>query len=521
MAAGRSEPVLASSYSANVVLVVLSLFPGLINTSAVALAGPVIGRDLGVAPNVAASIPLISDAALAFGCVLAAELTRRIEGRTLYFWLIGVSALSSLASALAPSYGVLLAAHVVHGLVAGMLFVTVLPPLLTNFKSDKLGATASVMVPCLFGAATLGPLTGGLVSGTQVWRLMFGAEVFVAVAAMVLARRTLAKREPQGSDQPVDWYALIAAGLGSALVYVGVGGFAGNSWRDPFASIPLLVGLLIYAALIVGEARKEHPLVPVRKLATSLALVGTVATVIGSMTFNALAQSFQLSLLRVDGLDPRATGLAFWPEFIAAVGAGYLFGRIVTTKLVVLSGAAGLAFIALAAVFARVAAPVDVHSAGWLSLIAAFGAGLSVSPGLFLIALSFERALLGRAIALLNLFRLTGGFISAPGVEHTIGSSASTQLTVLAPAIDAPSAERMMRAFVTGQDLPAGQALAPLQQALTAGIDDAYSIVLTLAVVGIIVIAILLLAGHVPLRTPDLEQFDEGEPALEVSGFHY
>ncbi len=134
------EPRLAKSYAANVVLVVLTLFPGLINTSAISLAAPVIGRDLGVAPDAAAAIPLISDAALAFGCILAAELTRRIESRTLYFWLLGVSLVSSLASALAPSFGVLLAAHVAHGLVAGMLFIVVLPPLLINFKSDKLPA---------------------------------------------------------------------------------------------------------------------------------------------------------------------------------------------------------------------------------------------------------------------------------------------------------------------------------------------------------------------------------------------
>ena len=78
-----SEPRLATSYGANVALVVLTLFPGLINTSAIALAAAVIGPDLGVAPDVAASLPLISDAALAFGCILAAELVRRIDGRTL------------------------------------------------------------------------------------------------------------------------------------------------------------------------------------------------------------------------------------------------------------------------------------------------------------------------------------------------------------------------------------------------------------------------------------------------------
>ena len=187
------EPRLAKSYAANVALVVLTLFPGLINTSAIALAAAVIGPDLGVAPDVAASLPLISDAALAFGCILAAELIRRVESRTLYFWLLGVSLATSLASAVAPSFPVLLAAHVVHGLVAGMLFVVVLPPLVIGFGSKKLGASASVLVPALFGAATLGPLVGGLVASPGLWRSIFAVETVVAIVAMVLARGVLAK----------------------------------------------------------------------------------------------------------------------------------------------------------------------------------------------------------------------------------------------------------------------------------------------------------------------------------------
>ncbi|MDB5070441.1 MAG: hypothetical protein JWM87_1552, partial [Candidatus Eremiobacteraeota bacterium] len=338
-----SEPRLAKSYAANVVLVVLTLFPGLINTSAIALAAPVIGRDLGVAPDAAAAIPLISDAALAFGCVLAAELTRRIESRTLYFWLLAVSLAGSLASALAPSFAVLLVAHVAHGLVAGMLFIVVLPPLITNFKSDKLPATATVLVPSLFGAVTLGPLIGGLIAAPGTWRTVFGAEVAVAVIALILAPRVLVQREPQGSDQPVDWFALLASGIGSLLIYIGIGGLTGNDLRDPFASVPFAAGIAIYAVLIVGEARKRHPLVPVRELGTSLALVGTIATVVGSAAFSALTQCFSLTLLRVGDLDPRGTGFAFWPEFLTAIASGYVFGRAVTTKWVVLTGAAGLA----------------------------------------------------------------------------------------------------------------------------------------------------------------------------------
>jgi hypothetical protein len=244
----------------------------------------------------------------------------------------------------------------------------------------------------------------------------------------------------------------------------------------------------VYGVLIVGEARERHPLVPVRKLATSLAIVGTIATVVGSAAFSALTQSFALTLLRIGELDPRGTGLAFWPEFLTAIAAGYVFGRAVTTKWVVLVGGAGLVFIALAAALARAVAPVDAGQVGWLCLIGGFGAGLSVSPGLF--------------------------------VVHTIGSQAQHHLRALEPSIAPPVTENAVRAFVTGRTVPPGVPVDALKRALALGIGDAYVIVLVLALAGIAAIAAVLIAARVRLRAPDLKKFDEGRPALEVHDVH-
>jgi hypothetical protein len=349
-----------------------------------------------------------------------------------------------------------------------------------------------------------------------LWRSIFAVEAVVAIIAVLLARSVLAKREPQGTDAPVDWFALLASGIGSLLIYLGVGALAGHDWTYPLALGPTAAGILVYFALIVGEARKREPLVPVRELATSLALVGTIATVIGSATFSALTQSFSLTLLRIDGLDPRGTGFAFWPEFLTAIASGYVFGRLVTTKWVVVIGAAGLGCIALAAACARAVAPVDASSVGWLCLIGGFGAGLSVSPGLFVVVLSFELKLAARAIALLNLFRLTGGFISAPGVEHTIGSRAQGHLHALDSSLSAHLGQDVVRAFVTGRPLPHPVAAASLKSALSAGIADAYVIVLVLALIGVAAIAALLLTTHFKLRAPDLKRFDDGKPALDA-----
>jgi len=507
------KPALAQSYAANVVLVILTLFPGLINTSAISLDAAVIGSDLHVAPALAATLPLLSDAALAFGCVLAAELGRRVEARLLFYVLLAVSLISALASATATTFGVLLAAHVVHGLMSGMLFVVVLPPLLTTFGSRKLSATASVMVPVLFGASTLGPPLGALVAVSSLWRVLFAAEVGVALIAVLLAAFTLQKREPQATDDPPDWAALLLAALGSAGVYIGTGRLANSDLHDPLTVGPILAGVAAYAALIAIEAAKKQPLVPVRKLATSVAIIGTIATVMGSVSFSALNGGLTLGLLRAQGLAPHEAGLTLWPESVAALASGLVFARLVTTRWVVLTGAAGLVFIAAAAVVARALAPVSVHDAGWIGALGAFGAGLSVSPGLFVVTLSFERALVGRAIALLNLFRLTGGFIAVPGVQYAIGSQTAQHLAA-AGAGSAVAVEAAARAYVTGNPLPAGAPRGALPHALSLGVADADMLIVVIAALGLAVIVAVLLATHVTLRAPDLERFDRGEPAL-------
>lgn len=513
--AASSKPPLADSYPAHVVLVVLTLFPGLINTSAIALDAPVIGADLHVTPSLAATLPLLSDAALAFGCVLAAELTRRVERRYLFLVFIVVSGLTALASALATTFPVLLGAHVLHGLMAGMLFVVALPPLLTTFGSAKIRPTATLIVPALFGASTLGPLIGGAVASPSLWRSLFAAEVVVAAIAFVLATRTIAKNEPQAAADPIDWPALSLSAIGSACVYAGVGRLAQNDVTDPLASGPIAAGLAAYAAMIAIEARKKQPLVPVRALATSIAVVGTIATVMGSATFAAFNQSLTLTLLHVGDMTPHATGLALWPIVLSALAAGFAFGRLVTTKWVVLTGAAGLGWIALGALLAHALSPLSAHDAGWIGMVGGFGAGLSVSPGLFVVALSFERALVGRAVALLNLFRLTGGFISAPGVLHFIGSHTTSRLTADDPATRTV-ADASARAYVSGNALPAAVPRAELEHALAAGIADAYVLIALLALGGLIAIAALLIATRYRLRAPDLARFDAGHPAFDT-----
>ncbi len=506
-------PRFEKSYPLNVANVVLALFPGLINTSAVAILAPVIGHDVGVSPSAVGELPLLNDAALAFGCLLAAELARRIAGRTLFYWLMALSLVTSLVSAAAPNFAVLLVAHVVHGLLGGMLFVVMLPPLMTGFGSAKVRMTATVLVPSLFGAATLGPVLGASVSAPEMWRWMFVGEVVMSALALVLGRLTLAERAPAPTADPPDIVALTLAACGSVGILIGSGALAQHDWNELPALVPLAGGILAFVAMFVFEALAPAPLIPVRRLITSIAIVGAIASVVGSVCFAATQECVILALVRVDGLGIAATGFAIWPEFIAALVAGIVFGRLVGTRWLVLIGTAGLFLTAFSALVARAVMPVDATTAPWIVILAGLGAGFAVTPGLFVVALSFERTFVARAIALLNLLRLTGGFISSPGVEHTIGDRTSRLAQVAPPT--AASRDIVRNFIVTGD--PSGLALDPLRHALAGALSYALGVVVVIALVGAAINVIVLVAAHVPIRRPDLSQIDVGKPAITAS----
>jgi hypothetical protein len=216
-----------------------------------------------------------------------------------------------------------------------------------------------------------------------------------------------------------------------------------------------------------------------------------------------------LALTRVEGLSVREAGLAFWPEFLAALAAGVVFGRLVGTRWLVVLGTLGLVLSAAAAAIVFIATPVVAATAPWVVIFAGLGAGFAVTPGIFVVALSFERASVARAVALLNLLRLTGGFISVPGVEHTIGNRTYTRLQAVAE----PVRRSATRAFiVTGQH--ANVPLHALQGALRGALHDALLIVCGLALLGALVNAVILISAHVPMRRPDLAAIDRGEAAL-------
>ena len=129
------------------------------------------------------------------------------------------SAASALC-ALAPSAGALIAARLVQGLGAAVVFPASLAILAEAFQGPARRRAIGAWGATIGLAFAAGPLIGGLLVDGFGWRAVFAANVVLGLPTMALAMRYVAEsRDPD--PPPVDW-----AGVGTLSVGLFAGVFA-------------------------------------------------------------------------------------------------------------------------------------------------------------------------------------------------------------------------------------------------------------------------------------------------------
>ncbi len=179
----------------------------LLDSTVVNVAGPSLKANLGADPTelqwVIGGYPL----ALGAGLVLGGRLGDRFGRRRMFLvGLIGFT-VASLACALAPTAGVLIAVRLVQGVAGAMLLPQGLGLIRVAFPPAEMGRAFAVFGPVFGLGGILGPIIGGGLVQADLfgsgWRLVFIVNVPIGVAAAIIAWRLL-PREPGSRAVGVD-----------------------------------------------------------------------------------------------------------------------------------------------------------------------------------------------------------------------------------------------------------------------------------------------------------------------------
>lgn len=474
LALSRFRGPLADSYPAAVALVVCALVPFLTITGAVFPLLPVLGKDLGLSKHTLEVTIAMSDAAYAFGTVLAVQFAVHLPARRMLLLYVSTFLVAAVLAAWAPSGGVFVGAFIAEGLCTSLMLIAAVPPLVIGWPPGKMPWTGMIMNLCIFGAVAVGPTVGAGQLTSHGWRPLFWGVAGVAALAVLFAVLTFEDVPPQDDEAPWDLIAIALAGVGCAGAFFGAGELLASG-RAGWESVgPLVLGALLILVLVVYQYRLPRPLMPVKQLATTFPVAGIV------IAMSASAAAFGLMELVLTGLQSKASpthvALVFLPEFGAAIATAALFGVLFRTRFTPVLAMSGMAVLAVAAALLTAAGtgsgPAVAVGAGLIG----FGVGASVSPALFIAGFSLRSAQIQRVFALIELLRGVTAFLVAPILVFLS--------TVL--ATDPATGIRRTMLICLGISLTGGG--------------------LALAVFRL---------GRARLQVPDLERWGKGEPAWE------
>jgi MFS family permease len=188
----------------------------------------------------------------------------------------------SLASAWAPTAGLLIVAQICVGVACGMLYPTTLSLISSLWSGAAKTKAIALWTGIGTGTSVLGPILGGWLLGQYWWGSVFLITVPVAVIVFILGF-TVLPRSAGESDSPVDH-------PGGGLSVVMIASFVLSIVLLPQGFTPV-IGLLLATTLVTGvlfvrrERRAENPLFDLKAAAVP---TFWVSFVVGLIAFGAL-----------------------------------------------------------------------------------------------------------------------------------------------------------------------------------------------------------------------------------------
>ena len=421
-------------------VVLTGTFMVILDTTIVNVALNEVGRELGSVDGVEW---VVTAYLLAVGLVQLASgwASDRFGKKAAFTASLGLFALGSLLSALAPNLVVLVAFRVLQGLGGGAMMPIGLAMLYELFPPDRRGAALGIWGIAAMAAPAMGPVIGGWIATSVSWRWLFAVNVPIGVLGLVLSVRLL-RDVGYREHRRLDWRGLVLATAALSALLLAFDRVADWGWGSgTFVALVTvgLAGLLVFGR---RELRSPEPLLELRMFAVpTFALTVAIVWLLTSAQFARLV-IMPVELQVVRGLTPLEAGLVLAPAALGTAATMPIGGRVadrigpripVTIGLVLIAGAVW------------VLGHLQVDTPTWVIItvlvVQGLGFGLSIMPNTVAAMNALPARYTSRAAAVRSLNRQVAGSLGvavlASIVAARIGTLAGTATTTPQAAQDA------------------------------------------------------------------------------------
>src|ERR1700761_1339873 len=235
--------------------VLVCMLMGALDQTVLATALPAIAADFH-------SVPYLSWCITAY--LLASTIATLILGKLSDLWgrrvlleaSIGIFLLASIACALAPTMGTLIAARAVQGVGGGGLYSMAQASIADVVSARERGRYQAYITSAFSTASIVGPVIGGFCVEYLTWRWAFWINLPLGIAPYFLCHRGLARVIVHRLKRPIDYLGavLLAPAVASFILFFTLGG-SQLPWSSPELLGLGLFALIFIAAFIVREIK--------------------------------------------------------------------------------------------------------------------------------------------------------------------------------------------------------------------------------------------------------------------------
>jgi EmrB/QacA subfamily drug resistance transporter len=320
-----------------------------------------------------------------------------------------ILAIAALGCALAPSLPLLVMFRVIQGIASAMIFSNSTAILTSVVPPQSRGKMLGIVSAATYVGLSAGPVLGGFITGAVSWRGIFYFNLLLALIVIVLTVWKL-PGEWTGSASKFDGLGSVLCIAAQALLLFGLGDLATSG----LYRLSFIVGILLVAAFLWYESRRQNPLVPVGYIVKNKPfLFSNLANLINYSAIFALSFVLSLYLQTVLGIDSATAGLILLIEPVIMALLSPVTGALSDKIRPAVLAALGMGLSALGLflfIFLSVNTPI-----GLIILNLAFiglGFALFASPNTNAIMGAVDRSMYGLGSSMMGNMRLLGQSIS-------------------------------------------------------------------------------------------------------------
>jgi EmrB/QacA subfamily drug resistance transporter len=449
-------PVISRRRRSALIVLCFVQFMLVLDDTVVSVALPSVRSDLGF--TTVGLTWVVNAYFLTFGglLVLFGRAGDRWGRRRVFLGGVALFGAASLVCGLAQEPWQLVAGRFVQGAGAAMASPAALALITLMFPGTAERARALSVWGGIAGlGGTMGLVISGVLTDLSSWRWIFLINLPVAALALALLPRLVAENRATSRIRLDLAGAVLGTGAVLALVY-GLLQAGESGWRGTYVVGSLLLAAVLGGSFLAVESRTAQPLVPLPFLAFRPRAVASVAFLLFSATFYAMAFLLMIQLQSVVGYSPFQAGVAYLPY-----GAGILAGMWLSARLLIRFGmrrllAASFLVSAAGLLLLSGVAAGDSYATGVLPgmLVTSFGCGLTLPTltGAALTGTTQDDAGLGSAI--LSSVQQVGGAVGLAALV-TLAASDSDATQGFSSALTVGAALLVVGAAVIAALLPA------------------------------------------------------------------